>query len=210
MTNEKLVNDLRDTAKFFSENRPDLPECAATFKRCADVIETLTSESKKRTIVVSAFPACGKTYFSKHAEGLKVLDSDSSSYRWINNDDGCTKRPNPQFPQNYIHHIKMNLGVADFILVSTHNDVRKALRKAGINYLLVYPRVLMKDEWIMRCQSREYNGFPISLINDNWYSWIETCNEDVSRGVPCIRLASGMYLSDCLAPFVNNTVQKGE
>ena len=81
------------------------------------------------TIVVSAFPGTGKTHFAKYTD-LDVLDSDSSKYSWVK--EGVR---HPDFPANYIRHIKENLGVVNIILVSTHKVVREALTEAGIDFL---------------------------------------------------------------------------
>ena len=67
------------------------------------------------TIIISAFPACGKTYFfQNHSE--ETIDSDSSLFNWIIGEDGLKTR-NPNFPNNYIQHIKEQLGKYKFIFV---------------------------------------------------------------------------------------------
>ena len=49
----------------------------------------------KNTIVISAFPACGKTYaFNNFQDSYSILDSDSSKF------------DKTYFPDNYIKHIK--------------------------------------------------------------------------------------------------------
>ena len=59
----------------------------------------------KNTKVISAFPGTGKTYcYNKLKElGIEILDSDSSEFRWIKDENGnnTTKR-NPDFPNNTI------------------------------------------------------------------------------------------------------------
>lgn len=38
----------------------------------------------KRTVVVSAFPCCGKTYaFENYQNKYSILDSDSSQFSWM-------------------------------------------------------------------------------------------------------------------------------
>ena len=88
-------------------------------------------------IVICAFPGCGKSvYYSLnsiyegHKNGKKILDSDSSLFSWIYDNDGNkTSKRNPEFPGNYIQHIKNNLNSQDIIFVSSHILVRKALRE---------------------------------------------------------------------------------
>ena len=64
------------------------------------------------TKVISAFPGTGKSYFHQNSN-LDILDSDSSKYSWIS--EGVR---NPDFPDNYMAHIKGKIGSADIILVS--------------------------------------------------------------------------------------------
>ena len=134
----------------------------------------------KKAIVISAFPGCGKTYyFNHHRDDIKVLDSDSSQFSWIYHEDG-TKERNPDFPNNYIQHIKDNMDKQDIIFVSSHEQVRQALR--GIPLVIVFPSLSMKDEWRQRLIDR---GSPIEfvkLVMDNWNTWISniwTCDDDV-------------------------------
>ena len=63
-----------------------------------------------RTKIISAFPGTGKSYYhNKNKE--TTLDSDSSNFSWIKDENGNnTTERNPKFPQNYIYHIKENIG----------------------------------------------------------------------------------------------------
>mgnify|MGYP003093254239 FL=1 len=128
----------------------------------------------KKTKIISAFPACGKTYAFKklNENGHKVLDSDSSKFSWVITDDG-TKVRNPEFPSNYIQHIKENIGKADYIFVSSHKEVRDALIENGICFTLVYPDRSMKAEWIGRVFLRGSGEKFCQLIADNWDNWID-------------------------------------
>lgn len=151
------------------------------------------------TMIISAFPACGKTYFYEHSNGMVVLDSDSSNFSWIKDADGNnTKERNPNFPENYIEYIKSKIGIADYILVSSHQAVRNALRAANIEYLLVYPDANLLDEWVQRCEKRSYNGFPIQALIDNWNIWVSECEDEAKSGVPYVKLSRGQYLSDII------------
>ena len=85
------------------------------------------------TKIISAFPACGKTYaYEKlNKKGYTILDSDSSQFSWCYeydpNSDKIEKHRNPEFPNNYIKHIKENIGKVDYIFVSSHKEVRDAM-----------------------------------------------------------------------------------
>lgn len=157
------------------------------------ILNTLHSQATKeqtclKTKIYSVFPACGKTWLYKHQKdyGLKILDSDSSKFSWIctNKDEdgnairGMRRVRNPDFPTNYIEHIKENIGKYDCIFVSSHASVREALDKEGIDFTIVYPEASCKAEWVGRCFIRDKNcetGCGAEAIYNNWDQWISEC-----------------------------------
>ena len=100
--------------------------------------------------------------FKNYNNDYIILDSDSSKFSWIERKrtdeeieeiraryesephlmswegyynqikNDLIKTRNPKFPSNYIQHIKENIGKVDFIFVSTHKQVLKAMEEAGI------------------------------------------------------------------------------
>lgn len=161
---------------------------------------------EKKTIVISAFPACGKTYAVKNLKDLKILDSDSSNFSWIYPDGLSSKIRNPEFPKNYIEHIKENIGKYDYIFVSSHIDVRHEMEKAGIEFVLVFPRKDLLDEWVGRCYRRENNGFPIEVLIDNWEKWIDSMESGCDKHDYYV-LKHNEYLSNIL-PVTYNSNRK--
>ncbi len=143
----------------------------------------------KKTLVISAFPATGKTYFFNNTK-LNVLDSDSSNF------------DKKDFPNNYIEHIKKNINKVDIILVSSHKEVRDALVKNGIDFMLVYPKIELKDEYIQRYKQRGSNEGFIQLITDNWDVWIT----ELKTQVCCTKI--GLTKNDYLSNFINNYLNK--
>lgn len=137
------------------------------------------------TKIYSVFPACGKTWLYEHQEdyNLKILDSDSSYFNWIITYDSNgrkIKERNPDFPANYIKHIKENLDNADVIFVSSHASVREGLDKEGIDFTIVYPEMSCKAEWVGRCFIRDKNGESgcgAEAMYNNWEQWIAECTE---------------------------------
>lgn len=143
-------------------------------------------------MVISAFPGTGKTYFVENLNN-EALDSDSSNFSWIS--EGVR---NPEFPENYIRHIQANIGFVDYILVSSHDSVREALKQSGIKYLLFYPKDDLMVEYLDRYSSRGSEGQFIDLISKNWYKFLRGCkSQDGCIHVP---MDSGKYLSD----YINN------
>lgn len=149
------------------------------------------------TKVISAFPACGKSYYFENIKDKEVLDSDSSEFSWIKDKNGKnTKVRNPNFPMNYISHIKENLGKVDIIFVSSHDNVREALREANINYSLVYPNIDLKEEWIERFKKRGNNMEFINFISANWDNFIRNIEEETFPIL--IKLEKNIFISDIL------------
>lgn len=151
--------------------------------------------------IVSGFPATGKSYYTE--QSLKkfkfiISDSDSSRYSWIRKGER-----NPNFPNNYIQHIKQIIGTRDFIFVSSHEIVRNALVKEKIPFILVYPHISLKNEYIQRLTERGNNDLFIQLISDNWELWIRQLWEQKS----CfhIELKSNEYISTIIEEYFTIT-----
>ena len=149
----------------------------------------------KKTKIISAFPACGKTYVFENFNDKVILDSDSSKFSWVM--VANQKVRNPDFPQNYIRYIKENIGKADYILVSTHENVRRTLEDAEIDFYLVYPDRNLKEEWIGRCFLRGNRENFCWLIADNWDNWIDQLEQDSKRHKSII-LRHGEHLSNVI------------
>ena len=143
-----------------------------------------------KTKVYSAFPGVGKTTYFNTTE-KNVLDSDSSKF------------DKKHFPDNYIEHIERNIQDpnVDKILVSSHKDVRDALVKKEIPFVLVYPDRSLKDEYIGRYIERGNNGTFVSLLDNNWDDWMDemdTMLPQDGQTLYKVKLGSGQYLTDVI------------
>lgn len=147
-------------------------------------IEKFNEHFVKQTLVISAFPGCGKSHFFRNNKDKEVLDSDSSKF------------DKTHFPQNYIEHIKSNLGKVDIIMVSSHKEVRDVLVENKIPFILVYPSPNIKDEYIQRYIDRGNTGYFVELLDKNWELWLNELEEQV--GCEKIKLEEGQYLSDVI------------
>lgn len=116
-----------------------------------------------KTIVVSGFPGVGKSHLFRENNGLVIMDSDSSKVSWLT--EGVR---HPDFPRNYIEHIKANMGKAHLILVSSHKVVRDALRESAVAYVLVYPDRQLKSEYIQRYRDRGSDDAFVQMIESRW------------------------------------------
>ena len=152
-----------------------------------------------RAKIISAFPACGKsTYYKEWSQyspenvwrkrhngeqvynnigepcGEKIIDSDSSLFSWIYDENGNkTDKRNPDFPNNYIQHIKDHMDTEDVIFVSSHKVVRDLLKEENIPYYLVYPKKDMKDEWMYRFKNRGNDESFIKFQDEHWDEFID-------------------------------------
>lgn len=126
-------------------------------------------------IIISAFPACGKTFFFNNFKNkYKILDSDSSMFSWGYDSNGNkTDCRNPDFPNNYIQHIKDNYKKYDIIFISSHQEVREAMKENNIDYFLVYPDINEKENWLQRMKNRNSPDTMISFIDKNWDNFIQ-------------------------------------
>jgi len=122
-----------------------------------------------RTKIISAFPGMGKTYYYNAHKDI-CLDSDSSEFSWVI-DNGVRVR-NPDFPNNYIKHIKENIGKYKYIFVSSHKEVREALLDNCIFFYLIFPQENFKENFIQRYIDRGSPKEFIELVSKNWELWI--------------------------------------
>lgn len=147
----------------------------------------------KKTRIVSAFPACGKTYlFENGYEDSVIIDSDSSEFSWLDLGGEIPRHRHPDFPNNYMDHIKGKIGEVDYIFVSSHIEIKKALDESGLCWILVSPNKKLMLEWVGRCYMRENSDAFIKTMIDNWDNWTNPYDQlnPVGR---CI-LESGEYL----------------
>ena len=156
-----------------------------------------------KTIVICAFPGSGKTYAYTHYNGLpyKMLDSDSSEYSWVKDENGKnTKVRNPDFPQNYINHIKENLGKVDVIFVSSHKEVSTALREAGIDYVIASPlhSDTIKEAWLKRLRDRGSSEEFVNVIDEHFYEWIDDMIKEgtAEKGVSFFGMSENSYITN--------------
>lgn len=144
--------------------------------------------------IISAFPACGKTYFAEKNK-KDSIDIDSSLFHWIFKEDNLKTR-NPNFPQNYINHIKEQLEKYRFIFISSHHEVRRALKENNLQYTLIYPDKSLRETWIERFQKRGNDNQFICFMKDNWDSFIFEIEEE--EFPKKIKLKENQYISDVL------------
>lgn len=143
-----------------------------------------TKENSGDGMVISGFPGVGKSTLVKKAAKDKVTihDSDSSTFA------------KDSFPGNYVKHIKDILEKKENILISSHKEVRDALIKEEIPFLLVYPDKSLKDEYMKRYEERGSGEKFLKLLDENFNEWVKECDELDSPLVTKVVLKKGEYL----------------
>lgn len=146
----------------------------------------------KNTIIISGFPGVGKStlFKNKDFDMLSIIDSDSSNFSWL--EPGLR---HPEFPENYMEHIKSNIGKVDIILVSSHDVVRKALVKHGIPFTIVYPDKDCKEGYIKNYIARGNDRNFIEFISKNWDSFIDDIDSIDCGLISKTKLEQDQYLS---------------
>lgn len=145
------------------------------------------SKSATNAIVLSGFPGIGKSSAFKQFPD-SMADSDSSKF------------PKEGFPANYIEHIQGLLTQKKYILVSSHQEVRDAMRAAGIAFTCVFPDRSCKDEYMERYKERgSPEGF-LNLLDKQWDNFIDGCEAEPNQ----IKMHPGAYLTDVLQFIEDN------
>lgn len=118
-----------------------------------------------KTRIISGFPGVGKTYFAQNSE-YRVLDSDSS--KWSKKEGWAT---------NYVNFIReqQNLGSWDYILVSTHKEVREELVNQGLYFTLIIPLISSRPKYLRLYEERGSSVNFINLMKEQWIPWITDC-----------------------------------
>lgn len=167
----------------------------------------------KRTLIISAFSACGKTYLFDNQDTLlfknfeekihySFLDSDSSQFAKY---DGWEKE--------YVDRIEREIGTVDFIFVTQHSVVLEELKKRQLPFVMIFPnniygtekeKQLIKNQWFGRIILRD-NSF-INEDFDQWFehlkekydTWINEATINKYRPISFFVLNADQYLSDII------------
>ena len=121
-----------------------------------------------RTRIISAFPGTGKTYYHNHQPNMTTLDVQTSEFT----------KYGEVFPNIFIEYIREKIGKYEFIFVSTHKEVIKALLDNCIFFYLIYPTPFddnKKEFYLKRYRERGDPESFIKLIDKNWEKWTKQC-----------------------------------
>ena len=168
----------------------------------------------KKTLIISAFPACGKTFLYKNQEqllfksqdGLQIhysfLDSDSSKFKKY---DGWEKE--------YVNHIEENIGKVDSIFISQHDVVLQEIANRGLPAVTVGPenlpwttnenKMLTKQQWFGRFVLRDNRHIAnfmdwIKNLSENYDNWTSIQQQTKYCPIEFFPLGANQYLSNII------------
>lgn len=111
----------------------------------------------KKTLIVSVFAGCGKTWLAQHQEqyGYTVCDSDSSSYEKVNG-----------WETHYVTDLleKAKSGQYDFVFVCQTESVIDEMDRQGIPYIIVEPDNIIWNDSELPERTKERQ-----LIKQQWF-----------------------------------------
>lgn len=146
---------------------------------------------KNKVLIIAAFPALGKTYFTEHNSRYtnQIMDSDSSLFSWSYNHKGNGRNRNPDFPYNYLDYIAYMYNslqeypvmgieglsqVSGIIFTSTHSDVLKGLNQYDLPFTAVIPN--SKSVLMERINAR--NDPMAKMIDENYDKFTNDVQEN--------------------------------
>lgn len=153
------------------------------------------------TQVISGFPGVGKSIAATDwsDKGYRTIDLDSTPYSKgsIQCDVGAI-----DWIDLYVDDIRRYSLEYDFILVSSHTEVRMRMAERKINFWLVFPDKKCKAEYILRYM---YRGDPdtfIELLKGRWEVFMDGCLQE-QFGRQVVLSGDNMYLNGVLNRFVS-------
>lgn len=138
---------------------------------------------KKDTLLISAFPGCGKsTIFMMYnkSKNIQILDSDSAFFSKKN------------FPKNYVEHIKEKIGEVDIIFISSHKEVRDALREENIDFHIFYPSIDRKKEFLENYKNRGSGSIFIKKMSECFETFINGIESEDFNGKKYVWIKKGV------------------
>lgn len=151
----------------------------------------------ERSPVICGFTGTGKTYAAAKAACLQ--DVNPGKFAWAHGFKN--EHRHPDFPNNYVGALRDLLLLGRRPLASTHSSVRDLLEDALIPYVLVFPAMRCKAEYLERLRQRGSSAESVRTLDENWETWIHELQED-TRAECHVILKPGQFMSDVVADIV--------
>ena len=178
----------------------------------------------KKTLIIVAYPCCGKTYFYHHQEELSYLLNGNLLYFTCVDSDRSKFSRTTGWEIDYVNNVESNIGKYDFIFVSYHEEIMLEFNKRKIPFVMVAPnnsevlsskeRQIIKNEWFGRFILRDNSHIKglnklvksfasdphagISLASSIYDSQTSTRNLSKFKPTKIFTLKANEYLSDIL------------
>lgn len=150
--------------------------------------------------IISAFPGTGKTSAAEQCSTKRypVLDLESST--WSHDSDGNLK---DDFPKRYVDEAISRLNDNNFVLVSSHEQVRRELEDRGVKFIYVIPGRKDIIQYIDRYNRRGSSEKFIANIKRNWHEWM---SPEAYKGTDVVMtLLPYQYVSDIIQQIKHNS-----
>lgn len=165
----------------------------------------------KNTMIISAFPGCGKTYLSEHLNEFKI--NYLGGYKMIKfcNLKSSQYEKCEGWEKTYVDDIEKKMGTVDFILISQHESILAELQSRNMPFVIVAPandgwmserdRNLIKQQWFGRFFLRDNSHVKdfrswLEMLRANYDKWISWKHLNKYNPVKCLNLQQDEYLSD--------------
>lgn len=171
-----------------------------------------------KAIIISGFPGIGKSYLAwssvTHPELPACYDCESSDYQWKRDPLGIA---GPTRVENWVEkyvddiiHLKeygtngqFDAKIYDYILISSHWEVRQELQKRKVDYLVVYPAGGLRNKYMARYLER---GSSLAFMKSMYETWGHKIHSMAEDPMPQIILSDGQYLIDLFTGGCANQV----
>lgn len=167
-----------------------------------------------KTLVISAFPACGKTYLYEHQNILKFkYHGEEKSFSFCDSDSSHYVKCQG-WEKQYVDDIKARLGTVDFLFVSQHDAVLAELEYQHIPFIVIAPdnseylsdkeKQLIKQQWFGRFVLRDNSHIKnfeewLSDLMDNYDNWTSVSHLTKCNPVSFFLLKEDQYIADIIA-----------
>lgn len=131
----------------------------------------------RKGIIIAGFSGIGKTTLAKKYKN--VIDLDASEYAYDETDildvdiekrKGEYRKPNSNWPYNYIEAIKKAVDDYDIVLVWDREDIIKEYLKNKLDFMICYPSKNDLENYVQRYKNRgnsdKYIKMKLNQYND--------------------------------------------
>lgn len=165
------------------------------------------------TMIISAFPACGKTYLYERQDKLKfTYFGEKKSFTFCDSDSSQYKKEHG-WEKKYVDDIEKKIGTIDFLFISQYENVFQELNNRNIPFIVISPdnaswtsdleRQLVKQQWFGRFILRDNSHIKdfvnwLESLKDNYDEW--TSIEQITKYNPTsfFLLKETQYISDII------------